>query len=117
MKACQKGFNPTYQEESPSIEQVAEMSGYAVLEFGTDWCGHCKAAEPAVKQALSEKELPHIKITDGKGKPLGRSFKVKLWPTLILLNSGEEVARIIRPSTVNEMEEFLSLAKQQTLRT
>jgi thioredoxin 1 len=108
MKAYQKGFNPEYQEQSPSIEQIREMTGYTLLEFGTAWCGHCNAAMPAVKQALLECELPHIKVVDGKGQPLGRSFKIKLWPTLILLNSGREVARLVRPVSAEEVQNLLA---------
>ncbi len=110
MKACQKGFNPEYQEEGPTIEQIGEMIGYAVLEFGTPWCGHCAAAIPAVRQVLSEREIPHIKVVDGKGKSLGRSFKVKLWPTLILVNSGKEIARLVRPVNADEVQKLLALA-------
>ncbi|MDO6765343.1 thioredoxin family protein [Agarivorans sp. 1_MG-2023] len=106
MKASHTGFNPEYQEDAPSIEEVAELSGYAILEFGATWCGHCKAAAPAIESVLSKAGLPHIKVFDGKGKRLGRSFKVKLWPTLILLESGKEVARIVRPV---ETEEIIAL--------
>jgi thioredoxin 1 len=42
--------------------------------------------------------VKHVKIGDGKGKPLGRSFTVKLWPTLIVLKDGREVARVVRPT-------------------
>ena len=111
MNACQEGFNPIYQEESPTIDEVDEMDGYAVLEFGTDWCGHCISATPAIRQAFSGKALPHIKVVDGKGKTLGRSFKVKLWPTLILLESGREVARLVRPVHVDEVQKLLTLAQ------
>jgi thioredoxin 1 len=111
MKACQIGFNPEYQEENPTIEQISEINGYAVLEFGTSWCGHCVAAIPAVRQVLSGRELPHIKVVDGKGKSLGRAFKVKLWPTLILVNSGREIARLVRPVDIEEVKEFLAFAQ------
>ena len=33
-------------------------------------------------------------------QPLGRSFRVKLWPTLVFLRDGEEVARLVRPVTM-----------------
>ena len=77
MKTCQIGFNPSYQEESPTIDDITEMEGYAFIEFGANWCSHCKAASPAIEQVLSTAKLPHIKVTDGKGKRLGRSFKGK----------------------------------------
>lgn len=107
LRACHKGFNPEYAEEAPAIDQLEGLSGFAVLEFGTPWCGHCRAALPAIKAVLSQRALPHIKIFDGPGKPLGRSFKVKLWPTLILLQSGVEVARLVRPVDAKEVIDLL----------
>jgi thioredoxin 1 len=35
----------------------------------------------------------HVKVEDGSGRRLGRSFGVKLWPTLVFLRDGREVAR------------------------
>ena len=106
------GFNPDYEEETITFEQLSELSGNAILEFGTDWCGHCQAASSAIKEVLSEhSELPHIKIADGKGKALGRAFKVKLWPTLIYLHNGTEVARLVRPLQSNEVRDFISKTK------
>lgn len=70
-----------------------------LLQFGVDWCGHCQAAEPAVVQALQHfPNLAHLRIEDGSGRVLGRSFKVKLWPTLVLLQDGHELARLVRPT-------------------
>lgn len=52
-----------------------------------------------VDAALSEHpEVPVVWVEDGKGRPLGRSFRVKLWPTLIFLQDGAEVARVVRPT-------------------
>lgn len=110
MKACAQGFNPEYQTDEPALADIVGLNGYAILEFGAPWCGHCQAALPAVKEVLSAQKLPHIKVFDGKGKPLGRHFKVKLWPTLILLNSGREVARTVRPVTADEVSALLAAA-------
>lgn len=107
MKEIKHGFNPLY-DESPTIELLSNISGLAILEFGTNWCGHCKAASSIVEAAIKDKNLPHIKVEDGKGKRLGRQFKVKLWPTLILLDSGKEIARIVRPTSVTEIQEAFS---------
>ncbi len=102
------GFNPTYSELEPTLEQIATLEYDAILEFGAPWCGHCITAEPVVKQFLSQhSNLRHIKIYDGKGKPLGRSFRVKLWPTLILLRNGEEAARVVRPKQDKDMDALL----------
>ena len=99
MKTSHAGFNPTYQEETPTLEEVNGWVGDTLLEFGTPWCGYCQAAQPAVQEVLADcAEISHIKVYDGKGKRLGRSFRVKLWPTFILLHNGKEVARVVRPT-------------------
>lgn len=98
-----------YSEQTFTLEQLHELSGDTLLEFGAPWCGHCQAATPAIKQALTEHpELRHIRIYDGKGKRLGRLFKVKLWPTLILLHDGKEVDRLVRPLEADEVHQLLS---------
>jgi thioredoxin 1 len=77
-----------------------------VIDFGTNWCGFCIAAEPLITQALAgHPGLRHLKIEDGKGRPLGRSFQVKLWPTLIFMKDGAEVARVVRPGSADVVSE------------
>lgn len=44
-----------------------------------------------------------MRIEDGRGRPLGRSFKVKLWSSLILLRDGVEIARVVRPRSATDL--------------
>lgn len=98
-----------YEEEAFTFDQIGQLSGITLMEFGAPWCGHCQAASPAIKEAVMEHSvLRHIKIYDGKGKRLGRAFKVKLWPTLILLHDGNEVSRLVRPLRSDEVCQLLS---------
>ncbi len=109
MKASSVGFNPEYAEVSPTEAELHDVSGDALLEFGASWCGHCQAGERALQAAMADyPELLHIKVADGKGKKLGRSFQVKLWPTLILLRNGEEVARLVRPIAAEDIHQLLA---------
>lgn len=39
-----------------------------------------------------------IAAEDGSAKPSGRSFRVKLWPTLVFLRDGEVLGVAVRPS-------------------
>ena len=85
-----------YTEDTLTLEQVKELKGRCLLEFGAPWCENCQAAKVIIHKVLNEHlELPHIKIYDGKGKSLGRVFKVKLWPTLILLHDGNEIGNTV----------------------
>ena len=82
----------------PARTDVDAMEGPVVVEFGTSWCGICRAAQPAIERALaSHPAVRHLKVEDGPGRPLGRSFRVKLWPTLVFLRDGKEVERLVRP--------------------
>lgn len=90
--------DPSYQSTAPDPSEVAATRGPLLLEFGTDWCGHCSAARSAVDAWVAAHEgMEHRRVEDGPGRSLGRAFRVKLWPTLVLLRDGSEVARVVRP--------------------
>lgn len=93
-----------YQEPGPTRDEIDARRGPLVLEFGANWCGFCQGARPLVEAALAgHPELEHVKVADGPGRPLGRSFRVKLWPTLLFLRDGHEVDRVVRPRSVEEV--------------
>lgn len=82
----------------PTRAEVDALPGPVMVEFGTSWCGHCRAAQASIAAALAvHPGVRHVKIEDGPGRPLGRSFSVRLWPTLVFLSGGREMARLVRP--------------------
>ena len=96
----------TYAPTEPSRAEVDALAGATVIEFGTNWCGWCRAAQPLIGAAFaSHPDVRHIKVEDGPGRPLGRSFRVKLWPTLVFMKDGQEVARVTRPNSLDEVRE------------
>ncbi len=101
-------YTPTFAPETLTRAAVDATRGPLLLEFGTNWCGWCQGAQPLIRDALaSAPDLRHVKVEDGSGRPLGRSFKVKLWPTLVFLKDGAEVARLVRPQSVGDIAEAL----------
>lgn len=88
-----------YKTETITRAEVDSLDGVTVLDFGTNWCGHCRSAEPHIERALAEyPQINHIKVEDGPGRPLGRSYRVKLWPTLVFVRLGQELGRVVRPT-------------------
>ncbi len=125
---------PPYATEHPTRTAVEEMRGSVVMEFGVDWCPHCqRAAGPVVEalraagavsadglsttggdKAVVPATLQYLRLEDERARPLGRSFKVKLWPTLLFLHDGVEVARVVRPTTAAEVAVGLGQLAQST---
>jgi thioredoxin 1 len=102
-------MSTVYADAEPSRAEVDALDGPSVIEFGTPWCGHCRATQPLLAAALANRPgIRHLKIEDGSGRRLGRSFGVKLWPTLIFMHGGKEVARLVRPHDANVIDEALA---------
>ena len=97
-----------YSPNQPARSEVDGLVGPTLLDFGTNWCGHCRAAQPRIEAALAQHpQVRHVRIEDGPGRPLGRSFGVKRWPTLVFLRDGQEVARLVRPPDANTISQAL----------
>lgn len=93
----------------PSRAEIDAQRGPLVIEFGASWCGYCQAAQPLVDAALAEVGgVRLLWVEDGKGRPLGRSFGVKLWPTLVFLRDGREVERLVRPTDTGSIARALA---------
>ena len=97
-----------YPDAEPERDALDRVQGPLVVEFGAPWCGYCLAARPLVEAAFARSpQLPHLRIEDGKGRRLGRSFRVKLWPTLIFIRDGKETGRVVRPTATEEVAQEL----------
>ena len=102
-------MDAAYAEKEPARAEVDRLQGATVLEFGNSWCGYCRRAQPLIEAAFEKHPgVRHIKVADASGKRLGRSFGVKLWPTLVFLSDGKETARLVRPRDAAAIRQALA---------
>ena len=104
-------YTAAYADHEPARSDVDALPGITVLEFGAPWCPHCIGAQPLIEHALAGRDdVRHLKIEDGPGRALGRSYRIKLWPSVLLLRDGAEIARTVRPTTAEELAQLLAQA-------
>ncbi|HEX4326102.1 MAG TPA: thioredoxin family protein [Burkholderiales bacterium] len=102
-----------FAPETLTRAELDALPGATVVEFGTNWCGWCRRAQPMLEQAFAGNPGGHeaprlIRVEDGSGFPLGRSFEVKLWPTLVFMRDGVEVAKLVRPDNIEQVRQALA---------
>ncbi|NTV68623.1 MAG: thioredoxin family protein [Azonexaceae bacterium] len=103
------GYVANYSEIVPDRAEIDALPGLLLIEFGVDGCPHCQRAQSCIETAMQARpELRHIKVEDGPGRRLGRTFRVKLWPTLIVMRDGQEIGRAVRPTSTQEISELLA---------
>lgn len=99
------------EDETPRREDVDQMTGPVLVEFGTPWCGYCQAAQRDIATLLTEfPQVKHVKVEDGPGRRLGRTFRVKLWPNLVFMKDGAVVKQLARPGAREMREAFSAIA-------
>jgi thioredoxin 1 len=102
-------YTATFVVDAPERAEIDAQQGLLLLEFGVDWCPHCQLAQPLLERALQDyPALRHLKVEDGPGRRLGRSFRIKLWPSLLLIKDGQELERLVRPTTEAEIAAALA---------
>ena len=103
-------YMSVYADIEPLRSDVDAMAGITLLEFGAPWCPHCIGAQPLLAAVLAAHgDVRHLKIEDGPGRALGRSFRIKLWPSVLLLRDGVELGRVVRPESQAEIERMFAL--------
>lgn len=91
-------YSAEYATNHPTRDEIQGIVEPTVLEFGSPDCPYCQKTEPMVKAAFQDfPGISHVKLADHEDKMLGRAFNVEKWPTLIFIQEGREVSRLVRP--------------------
>ena len=94
---------------SANYEELVVNSGKKVLlDFWATWCGPCKMIAPLVEQIADERtDLVVGKVDVDEEMELAMKFGVASIPTLVVLENGKEVNRMVGYRPKEEIEKIL----------
>ena len=91
------------------VTGLKQKSGIALLDFYADWCGPCKALAPTLERFAAAN--PHVtvgKINVDENSNSAEEFGIKGIPTLVFLQNGREVCRLVGVTSQNTIQDLLS---------
>jgi thiol-disulfide isomerase/thioredoxin len=83
-----------------------------LLDFYADWCGPCRAMQPAV-EALVREGYPIRKINVDREPALAAQYGVKGIPCYIMVVNGREVDRVVGGTTYSRLQRMCKTAMAQ----
>ena len=79
-----------------------------LLDFWASWCGPCRMVGPIVEEIARERtDVAVGKVTVDEEMELAMQFGVSSIPTLVVLKSGQTVARAVGYRPKAEIEKLL----------
>lgn len=82
-----------------------------LVDLWADWCSPCLVIAPVLKRFVTEYEgdlkLAKVEVDEGENMKLAGRYKVRGFPTIILINKGEEIARFSGAKPLSFIREFI----------
>ncbi len=89
-------------------QQVLEAENKVLLDFWATWCGPCQMIAPVLEEIAAENEsITVAKVNVDEEMELAVQFGISSIPTLILMDKGQAVNKMIGFRPKADIEKFL----------
>ena len=79
-----------------------------LIFFSAQWCSACQAMKPTLDHVTKQIGIPVNKIDTDYEASYTAEYNVKSVPTLILLENGQEIKRLVGNQPENKLREFIN---------
>jgi thioredoxin 1 len=79
-----------------------------LIFFSAQWCAACQTMKPTVEQISKQTGVPVNKIDTDYDVSYTSEYSIKSVPTLILLENGKEIKRLVGNQPENKLKEFIN---------
>ena len=102
------------QLDQKDFQATIENNKNVLIDFYADWCGPCQTLLPTVHKLAEEfeGEVSIRKVNVDQNQELAAAFGVRSIPTLVQINDGKEISRIVR--LVSEQDLRSRIEQQKT---
>ncbi len=82
-----------------------------LVDLWADWCSPCIVIAPILKQVIENYDnriaLAKLEVDEGKNMKIAGQYQVRGFPTILLIQSGEEKARFSGAQSQSFIEDFI----------
>ena len=82
-----------------------------LVDLWAEWCSPCLVIAPVLKRFIEESEggisLAKVEVDEGENMKLAGRYQVRGFPTVLLIDKGEEVARFSGAKPLSFIRNFV----------
>ena len=77
-----------------------------IYKFSATWCGPCKMLAKTLQNVNTEIEIEEVDVDQNGG--LAQQYKVRGVPTLVMIEDGIELKRVVGVKSKEELENWIN---------